>query len=200
MFKGQFKNVWNFPGSLLCQELFCNHKPSFWLCLLGYTCKETVVLIHMYPLLSLAFFKKKHFSLCLLHSLFFQPLSLGNLRCLSCSGRDWVELLGTLGNWDTPGPHLFSKDNRIPAVSMDGTSSESMSSNIRGRGENITHRVNVLTATENAQPLVAFEAVSKNAALGVGLLLDALLSSVHRSLPSQHHSILLIKSDFSHFI
>lgn len=65
MFKGQFKNVWNFPGSLLCQELFCNHKPSFWLCLLGYTCKETVLLIHMYPLLSLAFFKRSIFlSVC----------------------------------------------------------------------------------------------------------------------------------------
>lgn len=61
-----------------------------------------------------------------------------------------MEFLGTHGElghsrWN---PHLFSKDNRIPAVSMAGTASESLSSTILGGGKNITHTVMALTADQ----------------------------------------------------
>lgn len=53
------------------------------------------------------------------------------------------ELGGVPGDYGELGhsgsdPHLFSKDDRIPTVSVTGTASESLSSAIGAKGKNIT--------------------------------------------------------------
>jgi hypothetical protein len=63
------------------------------------------------------------------------------------------ELGGVPGDYEAPrhsgsDPHLFSKDHRIPTVSVAGTASESLSSAIGGRGKNITCAVTALTVAQ----------------------------------------------------
>lgn len=73
MLKGQFKHAWNFPGSVL-------HEPSIWLCPLDSTSEETSLLdLHFLPLVLL---KETFLFFWPFYVVYFQPLSLDNLRCL----------------------------------------------------------------------------------------------------------------------